>query len=49
MKEEDLIKAENYLNRFGYKNLILKKVEYGINSSSWKVYSNRNKFFLNSI
>ena len=46
MKEEDLIKAENYLNRFGYKDLIFKKVEYGINSSSWKVYSNRNKFFL---
>ena len=46
MKEEDLIKAENYLNRFGYKDLIFKKVEYGINSSSWKVSSENQKYFL---
>lgn len=46
IEKKDLIKAEKYLNVFGYKNLNFKKVEYGINSSSWKVTSENKKFFL---
>ena len=44
--KKDLTKAEKYLNGFGYKNLIFEKVKYGINSSSWKVSSENQKFFL---
>ena len=46
IEKKDLIKAEKHLNSFGYKNLNFKKVEYGINSSSWEVTSENKKFFL---
>ena len=46
IEKKALTKAEKYLNRFGYKNLIFQKVKYGINSSSWKVSSENQKFFL---
>lgn len=45
-EEKNLIKAKTYLKSLGYKNLIFKKVEYGINSSSWKVSSGSKKYFL---
>ena len=41
-----LSKAEKHLNTFGYKNIIFKKINHGINSSSWKVLSEKKKFFL---
>lgn len=46
IEEKDLNKAEIHLKSFGYKKLIFKKVQYGINSSSWKVTSDNKEFFL---
>ncbi len=46
IEKKNLSKAEKHLNSFGYKNIIFKKINYGINSSSWKVLSEKKKFFL---
>lgn len=46
IEKKELDKAEKHLNSFGYKNIIFKKINYGINSSSWKVLTKKNKFFL---
>ena len=46
IEKEYIGRLEKELNKFGYKNLIFEKIEYGINSSSWKVLSNNQKYFL---
>ena len=42
----DIKKVEKDLNKFGYRNLIFEKIDYGINSTSWKISSKNQKFFL---
>ena len=47
MKEkEKLKKVELTLSKYGYQKLKFEKINYGVNSSSWKVLSKNKNFFL---